>query len=402
MNVKKLVQILAFSASSMFAQLEEVPSLKIAESPADKAVVKLLESIRINAEEIKNYRRTQASDTQEINKLKAKLDKLEYDLLELEKGGNKTVSELQNKTKGLTDKQNEFTTQLGNQKNNLSRVEKDAEKNVSELRNNIKKHSEEIGIVQNNQVVSETELNSRQNVLKKQFVNLQSAIDKIDKKTIQTEVVLHNNIKGNSNEIFTVRAELESKVGTVNQCITNTTAIINKNRMLWIIVVLLVIFLVFVFLKRMLIQQNRELLKKIDEGGLKLDGKLVEIIESQIEIMKDSDSGGNIEDHSLVLKVADEVVRIQKNLARMDEKTKGLRQLAASVKRITDNLTSNGYELVELLGKPFNDGMKLTANFIPDEALEEDQQIITRIIKPQVNYKGVMIQSAQVEVSQGC
>ena len=85
----------------------------------------------------------------------------------------------------------------------------------------------------------------------------------------------------------------------------------------------------------------------------------------------------------------------------MDEKTKGLKQLAASVKRIQDNFASNGYELVEMLGKQYSDGMKVTANFILDEDLGENQQIVTRIIKPQVNYKGVMIQSAEIEVSQG-
>ena len=100
-------------------------------------------------------------------------------------------------------------------------------------------------------------------------------------------------------------------------------------------------------------------------------------------------------------KVADEIIRIQKNLTRMDEKTKGLKQLAASVKRIQDNFAANGYEIVEMLGKEYNEGMKVSANFIPDDNLEAGQQIITRIIKPQVNYKGVMIQSAQIEVSQG-
>jgi hypothetical protein len=56
---------------------------------------------------------------------------------------------------------------------------------------------------------------------------------------------------------------------------------------------------------------------------------------------------------------------------------------------------------VNMLGKPFDDGMKLTANFRPDDKLKSEEKIITRIIKPQVNFRGEMIQSAQVEVSQG-
>ena len=85
----------------------------------------------------------------------------------------------------------------------------------------------------------------------------------------------------------------------------------------------------------------------------------------------------------------------------MDEKTKGLKQLNSSVKRIQDNFASNGYELVDMLGKEYKEGMKVTANFVPSEDLETGKQIITRIIKPQVNFEGAMIQAAQIEVSVG-
>ena len=86
----------------------------------------------------------------------------------------------------------------------------------------------------------------------------------------------------------------------------------------------------------------------------------------------------------------------------MDANTKGLKQLSASVKRIEDNFAANGYDMPELINKSFNSGMKLIiSNSVPDENLNEGEEIITKIIKPQVNYKGVMIQSAQVEVSVG-
>jgi hypothetical protein len=53
-----------------------------------------------------------------------------------------------------------------------------------------------------------------------------------------------------------------------------------------------------------------------------------------------------------------------------------------------------------MLGKPYNDGMKVTASFVEDENLEPGKQIITGIIKPQINYNGTMIQAAQITVSQ--
>ena len=71
-----------------------------------------------------------------------------------------------------------------------------------------------------------------------------------------------------------------------------------------------------------------------------------------------------------------------------------------SIIKMKDNLIASGYELVDMLGKTYSDGMKVTANFVEDEELKEGEQIITSIIKPQINYRGVMIQSAQITVSQ--
>ena len=85
----------------------------------------------------------------------------------------------------------------------------------------------------------------------------------------------------------------------------------------------------------------------------------------------------------------------------MDSKIKGHKNLSMAIKNIKDNYAASGYEIVEMLGKEYNDGMKVIANFIPDEELETGKQIISRIIKPQVNFKGEMIQAAQIEVSVG-
>ncbi|RTE85516.1 MULTISPECIES: hypothetical protein [Gammaproteobacteria] len=107
------------------------------------------------------------------------------------------------------------------------------------------------------------------------------------------------------------------------------------------------------------------------------------------------------EDHTLALKVADEIVRIEKNAAKMDSKTKGLKQLMASINRIQDNFAANGYEIVEMLDKPYDERMNVLATFVQDENLLPNEQVITKIIKPQINFKGQMIQTAQVEVSTG-
>ena len=178
---------------------------------------------------------------------------------------------------------------------------------------------------------------------------------------------------------------------------------------IFIVIVLLISTLIFYFLRKKISAQGVDLTgslsdtrKSLEEEFVKLDGKLVEILEAQIEVSESKpDSSDEDVDHSLVIKVADEIVRIQKNIARMDEKTKGLKQLSASVTRIQDNVSSNGYEIVEMLGVHYSEGLKAAVDFIVDEDLDASEQIITRVIKPQINYQGVMIQSAQIEVSRG-
>ena len=105
-------------------------------------------------------------------------------------------------------------------------------------------------------------------------------------------------------------------------------------------------------------------------------------------------------DHRLVLALADEMVRMELNLKHMDPEAKGHRQLIRSLERMRNHLLSAGYEVVEMLGKPYEEGMKVVANFVLDETLPEGAQIITGITRPQVNYQGQMIQVAQITVSQ--
>ena len=139
--------------------------------------------------------------------------------------------------------------------------------------------------------------------------------------------------------------------------------------------------------------------KALQEESIQLDSKLLELLNRQVETQP-KENNSIQPDHSLVLKVADEIVRIETNLSHMDESVKGFRQLKRAVEHIRNNFLANGYEIVDMLGKPYNEGMKAVANFVTDDSLSEGERIITGIIKPQINYMGKMIQSAQITVSQ--
>ncbi len=219
---------------------------------------------------------------------------------------------------------------------------------------------------------------------------------------------LGQRVETNNNEIESLSLQLTTNDTKANERITTLDDSLSKNTLYWIIAVLAIALLsvvIFVILRKQIFKEKAALSKHINEEAIKLDSKLVEVLETQLHLMKEERASAPPKaeeiDHTLALKVADEIVRIQTNLSRMDQETKGLKQLSSSVRRIKDNFEANGYEMVEMLNQRYNEGMKVVANFRPDETLEAGQQIITRIIKPQVNFKGVMIQSAQIEVSQG-
>ena len=105
-------------------------------------------------------------------------------------------------------------------------------------------------------------------------------------------------------------------------------------------------------------------------------------------------------DHSLAIPIADAIARIENNIYVMDSKTRGLKQIVRALDKMRDNLKAGGYEVVKMLGEPYNDNMVLkTVAFQPNPDLAEGERIITTINKPQINYNGNTIQYADIVVS---
>lgn len=105
-------------------------------------------------------------------------------------------------------------------------------------------------------------------------------------------------------------------------------------------------------------------------------------------------------DHSLVKALVYGITRIEYNLHSMSPDIKGYKQLQIALRKMKDNLRANNYEIVDMLGQEYNEGMTLSnVTFKDDSNIEDDRQIITRVIQPQINYCGKAIQFADIEVS---
>ncbi|TXH51787.1 MAG: hypothetical protein E6Q97_17690, partial [Desulfurellales bacterium] len=96
-----------------------------------------------------------------------------------------------------------------------------------------------------------------------------------------------------------------------------------------------------------------------------------------------------------------ELVALQRRIGLMTDAGTPSPKLADAVTRELSQYEAEGYFVAPLLGKPYDEGMKVIANFKPDDDAPPGSRIITRIIKPQINKDGKMIQAAEIEVTQG-
>ena len=99
-----------------------------------------------------------------------------------------------------------------------------------------------------------------------------------------------------------------------------------------------------------------------------------------------------------VLAIAGEMNRMENNLSRMQD-VPGRKQVIKALQRMGTALQAEGYAIVQLMGKPFNEGMMVVANFIEDEELPPGTSVISSVQTPQVNRYGKMIQAGRVTVS---
>jgi cell division septum initiation protein DivIVA len=160
-------------------------------------------------------------------------------------------------------------------------------------------------------------------------------------------------------------------------------------------------------LKTDIISEIEKTKKELQQENIKLDLKLMEVMDSQLnaskptEIIVNSNEPATI-DHSLPLKVADEITRINAYANTLDPNSQDSKALKSSVKRLLNTFKASQYEIIDLLGQKYDDGMKvIVVNAVEDSNLKQGEEIISRIIKPLVKYNGEQIQAAQVDISIG-
>ncbi len=260
-------------------------------------------------------------------------------------------------------------------------------------------------------------LQKENGILKSEISNLNTKLSNANKSIDSLRTMTQENSSAISQTANQLGIQITTTEQTANKRIDEVGQSLSTNSLYGIIGVLSAILLsgllYWLLSKRQktdkteVVEQLQKTKSSIEESLVQEFGKQTSLIESELQLLAqqkiDSPKAENAEpDHSLALKVASEINLIERNINLMDKGTKGLKQLERSVGKLKDNLSANGYEMPELLGKQYHQGMKvIVTSSIPDENLEKGSEIITKVLIPQVNFNDKMIQSAQIEVSVG-
>ena len=208
---------------------------------------------------------------------------------------------------------------------------------------------------------------------------------------------------------------ISNKATELNLKIDNTTTDIEsqagrlRNRTIGGLIIAFMVLAFSALITLLLHKKGSDQIEALKRQSEKINEEIVNKFSTEMtEMQKISASIGALSvagassesERDLIKTLADRITFMEMTLYKMDSGVKGHKQLSRSISQMKDNLRASGYELVDMLGKPYSDGMKAVASFEDDDTIDEGARIITKVIKPQINYNGIMIQNAQITVSQ--
>ena len=157
--------------------------------------------------------------------------------------------------------------------------------------------------------------------------------------------------------------------------------------------------LVYLLLRRRIkrgVTVDLERLNRSQEQTLEHENKRVELLAQELETVADEEVEP---DHTVALKVAGELARIESGMALLDSGAKGYKQLGKSLKKLREALQSRGYEVGEPLGKPYDENADTEVEYVADDSLSPGETRVSDVLRPQVSYKGEVIQQASLVVT---
>ena len=245
-----------------------------------------------------------------------------------------------------------------------------------------------------------SKLKSEIGTLNSKLSNAYKSIDSLRTKT-----------QDNSNAITQTANQLGIQIketGDKNEGkITEVSQSLSKNSLLGIIGVLLAILLsgllYWLLSKRQRTDKNQlsniinSTKTELNQESAKLDLQLLEVIEKQLKVADKLNATEPKIDHTFHKNSANELQRIANYANTLDHESQEAVALQGSLGRLRNYFNSSDYEITDFTGKEYDERIPMKRkDTIFDESLPLNKEVISKTLKPQIKFKGQVIQEAEV------
>lgn len=269
---------------------------------------------------------------------------------------------------------------------------------------NLKKQREDLQRCVN--ILSEFKKNIDTNYLyikgiKNELLKMGVSIEDSQKNISQTSSDLQSKIDNNRSEFNLLSEQIDGKV---SKRLEDSSAFESKVYGYTSVAVILIVICVLgviasivccaMLLKKLLAVQEkcRKLEENLSHSHQKVSIPVSALRETKVE--------APALDHSLMLKLADDVAIMETNLSGLNKEQDGYEKLKQSIDSLKKTALDSGYEFIGYIGQEYRPNMPCDADFIHDENIEQGKSVISAMIKMQVNYQGQMIQKPRFVVRQ--
>ena len=238
--------------------------------------------------------------------------------------------------------------------------------------------------------------------VQRQVNALSGKVDTNAQQIVSTSTDLDAKIVATDSNAKAQASELSTRADGVEKSI--------KNKSVWGVIALALVFAVLLVLSLLLHRKGERSIETLKQSANKLNEEIigkasVEISEMQkiaASIGALSAAGASSDSEQQLIKtLADRITFMEMTLYKMDSSVKGHKTLVNAISQMKNNMQANGYVIVSMLGTEYIEGTSYASvSFVDNDEVPVGKRIITKVIKPQIDYKGVMIQAAQIEVSQ--
>jgi len=323
--------------------------------------------------------------------------------------------ELQKSISGIISFQESLRKRLEEISRDLSSLQQEHEDHAAEIRNiqniqaDLKELEQAVSEISNSMNQLSTRMDSDLEKTRKNMQalehGLEERINELTRKITYTDQGLADRLKQADSELTELGSLLEER--TLQVGAISIAAILTGLTGMLLSLAIRRRFKKF----RLNIEQRVQVMgREFQEQQTHLDSRLAEIMENIAEALPEPDKGpasgergvSRAEvDHSLAISLGNEIYTLIKKIRNLHEEDRTAQELRVSLTRLYKAYKQKGYQVIDLEGRAYKETMEAKAEFILTPELLPGEQIVSRVIKPQIKYRESTVQKAEIEVLVG-